>query len=95
MMFHLCVVITVKDPRDIERVVRALARMAPMCRVETGCVRWEAYHSAEMTARIVLLETWRSRADWEAHLEGAAFVEMYRTEVLPCIEREVHSARLL
>lgn len=93
-MHYLNVRIRVKQVEDAEKVGATLVRMAVLCHEEPGCMRWEAYQSESDSAEFLLVERWSSRPAWEAHLEREA-IAMYKKEVLPLIEREVHHSRLI
>lgn len=93
-MHYLNVWLRVKEAADTERVAATLKRMAALCRQEPGFVRWEAYQSESDPKAFLLVERWADRAAWEKHLEGEA-IAIYRKEVLPYIERDVHHSRLL
>ncbi|WP_230623329.1 MULTISPECIES: putative quinol monooxygenase [Chromobacterium] len=89
-VFHLIVAISARTPADIEPIADALARMRPTCLAEPGCLAWEAYHSADAAEKFYLVETWASRAAWEAHGELSAIQDIYVPEIMPRINREVH-----
>ncbi|WP_330297303.1 putative quinol monooxygenase [Streptomyces sp. NBC_00503] len=89
-MFDLIVIIRTTGPGNIAAVAEALDRMRPMCLAEDGCVAWEAYQSQADPRQFVLVERWLTRAHWEAHGEGPAIQDVYLTEILPRVEREVH-----
>ncbi|UUU33767.1 antibiotic biosynthesis monooxygenase [Streptomyces sp. CA-210063] len=94
-MFDLIVIIRVPDPAGIPAVADALTRMRPLCLAEEGCVAWEAYQSHDDPGRFVLVERWETREVWELHGDGEAIQKIYVPEIMPRIEREVHSSRPL
>jgi quinol monooxygenase YgiN len=94
-MFYLNVVLKVKNPERAGMVRDSFAKMAPLCRSEEGCLRWEAYQSESEPSVFVLNEHWETREVWEQHLQGYALLEIYKKTVLPEVEREVHPSSLI
>jgi quinol monooxygenase YgiN len=89
-MIHLNVLLTVKDPANIERVKTLLAETATRSRPEAGCERFEIYHSQADTRVFLLVEWWTSQAHLDAHRQGVNFTQFYTPNVLPLVERQPH-----
>lgn len=89
-MLYLNVWLTVTRPEDVDDVARALRQCIPLSRVEAGCVRYEIYHSQADRSKFLLVEHWETRAHWEAHRAGRAFLEYYQPHVIPKVTREPH-----
>jgi quinol monooxygenase YgiN len=63
--------VAVIRPR-LDALVEAEAAMADMItgtRAEPGCLRYELLESEDDPTTWVMLETFRSRADWQVHME--------------------------
>jgi quinol monooxygenase YgiN len=39
---------------------------------ESGCIRYELHQSVEDGRILIFVESWESKEQWEAHMEGAA-----------------------
>lgn len=89
-MFCINVWLTVKDPADVETVKGLLASQVPLTREESGCLRFEIYHSEANPAKFLLVERWQQKSDWETHRSAKAFSEIYAPKVLPLVDREPH-----
>jgi quinol monooxygenase YgiN len=94
-MIYLNVILTVKNPQDVDRVRALLTEAAVRSRPEPGCARFEVYHSQADTSSFLLVEQWESQAHLEAHRSGAAFTEHYVPNVLPLVERVPHPSDLV
>ena len=94
-MFHINVWLTVTDANDIPRVRDLLAQCVKGSRPEDGCVRYEVYHSEADPRRFLLVEHWRTRADWESHRERETVQQIYLPQVLPLVTREPHISSLV
>ena len=94
-MFYINVWLTVNESRDVSRVRDLLAQAADGSRSEEGCERFEVYQSESDAQRFLLIERWRTKADWEAHRSRQAFTEIYAPRVLPLVTREAHSCSLV
>ena len=95
MAFHLNVLLTVRDPDDVDNVTDALDRAGAESRLEDGCERWEAYRFEDDACRFLLVERWASEDHWSRHRQGHAVTEIYMKEVLPLADREAHPSRLI
>ena len=94
-MFHINVLLKVKDLSDIEEIRQLLGRCQELSRQEEGCERFEVYQSQAEEDRFFLCEHWSDRAAWEAHKEREAFGQLYAPLVMPRVEREPHISTLL
>ncbi len=94
-MFIINVWLTVKDPRNCDRVGELLAQMAEGVRKEDGCARFAAYRSESEPVRFLLNEHWQSREHWEAHRGARICKEIYEPLVLPLVTREAHPCSLV
>jgi quinol monooxygenase YgiN len=89
-VFHINVWLTVKVPHDAPRVRDLLAQCVRGSRAEAGCVRFDAFYSQTDPNRFLLVETWRTKADWEAHRTRKTVQEIYLPQVLPLVTRDAH-----
>ena len=94
-MFYINVWLTVNDPNNVSHVRELLSRCQAGSRAEDGCVRFEVYHSEADTRRFLLVEHWRSKADWEEHRTRKTVTEIYVPQVLPLVTREAHISSLI
>ena len=93
-MFYLNVILQATDGGKITSIRTALEKMIPLSLKDEGCERYEIYHSSDEIGTFILVEQWASKLLWQKHLEGAA-VRIYKEEVLPHVEREVHICQKL
>jgi quinol monooxygenase YgiN len=63
-------VITAK-PGSEKQVEEALNALIEPTRAEAGCVSYNLFVSAADPATFITVETWRSQADLDAHLQSA------------------------
>ena len=94
-MFYINVWLTVNDPNNVTRVRELLSRCQAGSRAEDGCVRFEVYHSEPDPRRFLLVEHWRSKADWEEHRTRKTVTEIYVPQVLPLVTRDAHISSLI
>jgi quinol monooxygenase YgiN len=94
-MIYLNVLLTVKNPADVERVKRLLVEAAGHSRQEPGCKRFEVYHSTADATRFMLNEHWESQASIDGHRKAHAYTQIYQPQVLPLVTREGHPSELL
>ncbi|REJ97562.1 MAG: antibiotic biosynthesis monooxygenase [Planctomycetota bacterium] len=94
-MHCLNVILTVKQPDDVDEVAALLTEAGRMSREEPGCLRFEVCHSQADPQIFILCERWESVAAWEAHKEERAFKEIYQPRVLPLVDRVPHPSSLL
>lgn len=89
-MIYLNLWITVTLPEDVPAIAGLLARCITLSRQETGCVKYEVYHSQRDRQRFLIIEHWTSQEDWDRHRTGRAFLEIYQPEIMPRVTREPH-----
>lgn len=94
-MFCINVLLTVKDPANVDRVRELLRECGRRSRQEPGCLRYDAFHSQSDPRVFLLIERWESEAAWQRHREGAAVQEIYLPQVIPLVERVPHISTLL
>ncbi len=71
-MTDLRVVAVIKALSGSESIVGgALAALVEPTRGEDGCVSYELFTSAADPATFVTIETWRSQADLDGHMQSA------------------------
>ena len=69
-MSDLNVVAVLKANSGSEAALQdALSALVPPSRAEEGCVGYELFRSAADASTFVTIETWRSQADLEAHMQ--------------------------
>jgi len=86
-MLHLNVLLTVKDPKDVETVKNLL--------IEAACARFEVYHSTADETKFILNEHWESQEAIDGHRKGHAYTQIYQPKVIPLVTREGHPSQLL
>ena len=95
-MHYNNVMLRVIDPANIDTVGALLQHQAQVSLTEPGCERFEVYHSQSDPQTFLLIEWWATAADLEAHRSNKNFVEVYKPQVLPLVERHAHpSDRLI
>lgn len=94
-MFAINVILTVKDPANVEQVGQLLAEAGRLSRVEPGCSVFEVCHSQNNSQIYMLIERWDSKEAWEVHKTAQAFTEIYQPQVLPLVDREPHFSDIL
>ena len=94
-MFYINVWLTVNDPNNVTRVRELLSRCQSGSRSEDGCIRFEVYQSEADARRFLLVEHWRSKADWEEHRTRKTVTDIYVPQVLPLVTREPHISSLV
>lgn len=94
-MLYLNVLLTVKNPADVETVKGLLVEQGRLSRQEPGCARFEVYHSTADPNKFLLVEQWESQAAVDAHRKAQAYTQIYQPKVLPLVEREGHPSELL
>ena len=94
-MFCVNVILTVKDPHDVEAVRGMMVDMVRLSREEPGCLRYEVYHSQSDVRVFMLIERWASEEAWKAHREERGFREIYAPRVLPLVDRVPHISGLV
>ena len=94
-MFYINVWLTVNDPQNVERVRDLLTQCVRGSRAEDGCIRFDAFHSEADPRRFLLVENWRSKADWEEHRTRKTVQEIYLPQVIPLVTRDAHMCSLV
>jgi quinol monooxygenase YgiN len=94
-MFYLNVILTVKDPADIDTVKELLVQQGEHSRKEPGCKRFEVYHSTAEPTVFVLNEHWESQEAIDGHRKAYAYTNIYQPKVLPLVTRTGHPSNLL
>lgn len=94
-MRALFVVLTVKEPGDVEKVSALLAEQTRLSRLEPGCLRFEVYHSENDKRKFMLCEHWESQAALDVHRTATAYQTVYAPQVLPLVDREPHPSQLV
>jgi quinol monooxygenase YgiN len=89
-MIYLNIVLTVKDPADVESIRGLLAEQARLSRAEPGCVRFEVYQSQNEPTLFFLNEWWESQEAIDVHRTAKAYTTIYQPQVLPRVERKGH-----
>ncbi|HEY1066477.1 MAG TPA: putative quinol monooxygenase [Pirellulales bacterium] len=94
-MRPLFVVLTVKDPANVETVRELLAEQARLSRLEPGCLRFEVYHSENNRQKFMLCEHWESQAALDVHRTAHAYLTVYQPKVIPLVDRDPHPSQLV
>jgi quinol monooxygenase YgiN len=76
MSIKLAVQMQARIGKSEELVVIAEAAAARVRAEDAGCEQYELYRSLNDETRFVLLESWASAADLDAHQRSAATLEM-------------------
>ena len=94
-MLYVNVLLTVKDPGDVETVKNLLVEAGKLSRAEPGCVRFEVYHSTADETKFLLNEHWESQEALDGHRKGVPYTQIYQPKVMPLVVREGHPSNLL
>jgi quinol monooxygenase YgiN len=94
-MLYLNVLLTVKNPADVEAVKALLQEAAGHSRQEAGCERFEVYQSTTDATKFFLNEHWTDQAAIDGHRQGHAYTQIYQPRVIPLVLREGHPSNLL
>src|SRR5215470_13950297 len=94
-MLYLNILLTVKDPGDVEKIRGLLAEQARLSRQEPGCNRFEVYQSNNDPTRFLLTERWESQATLDTHRTAKAYTTVYQPQVLPLVNREPHPSTIV
>jgi quinol monooxygenase YgiN len=94
-MLYLNVLLTVKNPADVESIKGLLVEQGKHSRQEPGCSRFEVYHSTVEPTKFLLVERWESQEAVDAHRKAYAYTQIYQPKVLPLVTREGHPSELL
>ena len=94
-MVYINVLLTVKNPDDVDEIRGLLAEQGRLSRQEPGCRRFEVYHSQSDPQVFLLNEWWESPAHLDDHRKATAYTQIYVPKVLPRVERVPHPATLV
>ncbi len=94
-MLCLNILLLAKDPADVPKIREHLALAMQKSRLESGCLRFDVYHSNTAPQRFVLVEHWASQEAIDAHRTAEAYSTIYKPLVMPLVDREGHPATLL
>jgi quinol monooxygenase YgiN len=94
-MLYLNVLLTVKDRANVETVRNLLIEAGRHSRQESGCSRFEVYHSTADDTKFILNEHWESQEAIDAHRKAFAYTQIYQPKVIPLVTREGHPSNLL
>lgn len=94
-MIYINVVLTVKDPKDIDEIAKLLSEQQRLSREEPGCLRFEVYHSQNDRKVFILNEHWSDQAAIDAHRKAFAYTTVYAPKVIPLVDRTPHPSDLV
>ena len=94
-MIYNNVILSVKVAADVAVVAALLAEQGKLSRAESGCERFEVYHSETDACVFILIEQWMTLADLDAHRLAPGFTQIYQPKVLPLVERTPHLCKLV
>ena len=79
-------------PESLDDLIASMRIMVEEVREEPGCLRYDLTQSQDDPTVLVFVEEWATRADWEAHMEGAA-IARHRARTRPemILDAEVHA----
>jgi quinol monooxygenase YgiN len=89
------IILTVKEERDVGVVRDLLCEAMRKSRNESGCERFDVYHSQSEPNRFTLIEHWVSQESLDSHRQAEAYTTIYKPQVIPLVERVGHPATLL
>jgi quinol monooxygenase YgiN len=89
----LHVIARIKAAADtLDDLVASMRIMVAEVREEPGCLRYDLMQSPDDPTVLVFVEEWATRADWEAHMEGAAIAgHRARTRPEMTVDAEVYA----
>ena len=94
-MIYLNVLLTVKNTDDVSKVSELLSNAMRKSRAEPGCKRFDVYHSNVDPKKFTLVEHWESEEALNDHRLAEAYTQIYKSHVIPLVDREGHPAALL
>lgn len=83
--FDVVAVYTVK-PGSEDEVLSQLQPLAEASRAEEGNLRYEYFRGVEEPSKIVILESYRTAADFDAHRESDHFQQIGGGRVIPLLQ---------
>ena len=89
-MIYNNVILKARDLADIANLQELLIAQAKVSLTETGCERFEVYHSEAEPGVFLLIEWWATQATLDAHRRAPHFVDVYKPKVIPLVERIPH-----
>ncbi|TXN31964.1 putative quinol monooxygenase [Lacisediminihabitans profunda] len=85
---------TVADGNE-SAVLALVAELESASRAEPGCLAFDAYLKVGSARRVVLIERYRSEADFALHRETEHFARLVLAQIVPLLEeRSVESWEL-
>lgn len=72
-MVRLNVSITVTDATRYDEICKTATELVALSLHDQGCIDYDLYKSTTNDDRLMIVETWQSRADLEAHQRTAHF----------------------
>jgi len=94
-MICIHVTSTVCDENDVGKIGELLAEHARLSRAEPGCLRFELYHSESDPKVFLVGEHWESQDVLDTHRTAKGYLEIYKPQILPCVERVAHILKLV
>ena len=94
-MIYNNVILKARNSADIDTLKGLLTTQAQVSLTEQGCQRFEVYHSEAEPEVFLLVEWWETQEDLDAHRNATHFVDVYRPQVIPLVERFPHPAQRL
>lgn len=94
-MVFVNVLLTVRLDADFDGVRELLSRQCILSRDEPGCVRFDVFHSQADRRFFLLVEAWENQNALDQHRLGSAYVEIYKSQVLPLVDRVPHPSDLV
>ena len=94
-MIRVNIILQVKETGDVEKVKSLLVQQGQLSRQESGCVRFEVYHSNNDPAVFILNEWWDTQASLDEHRKATAYTTIYAPQVLPLVNRTPHPCTLV
>jgi quinol monooxygenase YgiN len=94
-MIYNNVILKARDSSDIDTLKALLTTQAQVSLTEQGCQRFEVYHSEAEPEIFLLVEWWETQEDLDSHRSTAHFVDVYRPQVIPLVERFPHPSKRL
>ncbi len=79
-------------PGTLDDLIASMRTMVGEVRQEPGCLRYDLTQSQDDPTVLIFVEEWATRADWMAHMEGAAIARHNaRTRPEMVEDAEVHA----
>ncbi|MCW2761187.1 MAG: antibiotic biosynthesis monooxygenase [Marmoricola sp.] len=77
---------------NAEKVLELISSLVEASRTEPGCLAFDAYRRVDDDTKIVLLERYTSRADFDAHRETEHFKSLVLEQIVPLLESRTFEA---